>query len=844
MRPKAFVFSLIYAFAHIELTLGRLINTTIYDTNLGHVSYEPQGSFCAWWDNYLFWRSCGFWVQAWKSELYLNGGQTKSVHRSLNHRRASVAVEFEGSAVWLYGPPRAQLTAIPPDYKVCLQSRHALGSDESCYRVDIAAAYSAAGGYNEPVVIFAKGRLQQQMHRVVVSVGDPIDNVRTHAGVQFSHAVYAIERPTPWPVEEDNWRFRSVVMHDTHPLLTYYPTQRVPGCDTFWCWITGQITEGSGWTAKTYHAEDGKLVSWHELELNGNQFGRNQWGVEATLTAGSVAVYGVPKAHIPFTKRLSKLCIRINSGQCEIVDVQHAYLNRKHEHESVLLWKYDALDPSQETRIAVRPFNPSNGEIFAFKSIEYHEPLEHAIPPSFDGRIQDVQVSHDNGEIVYHPGKRCVRHFAWWCTKWFDPWVWREEGPGENRMTYRSTVWSYRTTENPSIELDFRTAVYVYGAPKTFIRDPFAPQHVCINDICHIVDIQQAYLNAPVESSPRPYDQRTINNQEINAIAKGSEETFDNSTTSSIYPEYDPVLIWSTTGLDDQVSHKLRLALAALPSKDNAEMSIAKVVYTQTEYDRSRPDPPIPQPEPGYEGPAYPPYARHWAPHRPQPPPPPSLPHPTVPPPESKPPQTGPPSPGSGSRDWLGCFLYAMLITAGAIVGLVAACFLILLIVGVLIGFSERRGERERLIRGMNDAHRRYSGSSRPRPAIHIVPRDSHHTPIIPNNAASVHQSIPPSVAPPPSYTQPPAYSQLFGGTHTVTSSASTILPSYAQLVADNRRRQERAAEYVEQQRDFHSQYLPAAPPLHTGAAPNTNNVGGHGRHERGRHGRGRQNRN
>jgi hypothetical protein len=100
--------------------------------------------------------------------------------------------------VWLYGPPRAQLPAIPPDYKVCLYENHRLGSDPVCYRVDVAEAYLAAEPYDEPVVIFAKGGLQYQEHRVVVSVGDPMDETRVYGGIQFSHAVYTIERPTPW----------------------------------------------------------------------------------------------------------------------------------------------------------------------------------------------------------------------------------------------------------------------------------------------------------------------------------------------------------------------------------------------------------------------------------------------------------------------------------------------------------------------------------------------------------------------------------------------------------------------------------------------------------------------
>ncbi|QRV88983.1 hypothetical protein RhiJN_17001 [Ceratobasidium sp. AG-Ba] len=604
-----------------------------------------------------------------------------SVHRSLNHQLVSVAVEFEGSAVWLYGPPRAQLPAIPPDYKICMHESHAMASDEICYRVNTAAAYSAAERYDEPVVIFAKGGLRYQNHRVVISVGDPIDNTQTHLGIHFSHAVYTIERPTPWPVEEDHWRFRRVVMHDTHPLMSYYP---IPRCGGPWC--------RSGWSRKTYRAENGEVVSWHELKSN-NEWDKEDWGVEATFAAGSAVLYGVPKAHITDTDYLSQICVRVDLGRCEIVDVQHAYLNSKHDHEAVMLWRHDALDPSHRTTIEVRLVKTESAQtsVFAFKSIEYYETQEYSSPDRSVGYPEDIEIAHDNEQIVYHPGGRCLSYFLWWCTNWFDPWVWREEGPTESKLTYRSTVSSYRKTEDPSIELDFQgSAVYVYAAPKTFIKDPFASQHICINEICHVVDTEQAYLNAPVDMEMQSYEQREA--ASLPPILDEREmETRGNVTLSSIHPGYEPVLIWSMTGLDDQVSHKLRLALAALPSQDNAEMSIAKVIYTKVTYElgESRPDPPVPQPDPQYEGPVYPPYARKWFPRQPLP----SLPSP------SRPPAPMPPNMPSSDRPPPHSSMMPIIIVS------LSLAFCVFL--GLCFRVIDQREERRRLV------DKRYSPYSR-----------------------------------------------------------------------------------------------------------------------------------
>jgi hypothetical protein len=71
-------------------------------------------------------------------------------------------------------------------------------------------------------------------------------------------------------------------MHDTHPLLSYYPKESIPTCGGWRC----ATSEAFGWTPRTYTAEDGAVVSWHELRSS-SEFYRNTWGVEATFTGES-----------------------------------------------------------------------------------------------------------------------------------------------------------------------------------------------------------------------------------------------------------------------------------------------------------------------------------------------------------------------------------------------------------------------------------------------------------------------------------------------------------------------------------------------------------------------------
>ncbi|CAE6413048.1 unnamed protein product [Rhizoctonia solani] len=606
--------------ALLNTVVGRKINTTIYDTNTAHISYTPQNDFCVRWSNHIFWKTCDAWAKPWQSEVFRSSkGKLVTLHRSLDHEQPTMTIKFQGSAIWLYGPPRSQLPGVPVDHKICLHENHRVTTDIVCYRVDVAEAYSASENYDAPVVIFAQGGLQDQEHRLVVSVGDPVDEVDKYRGIQFSHAVYTIERPTPWPTDEDSWRFREVVMHDTHPLLSYSPKD--PVSSGWWPWSPGS----SGWFSKTYMAEDGSRVSWRELQSRGES-NLDEWGVDATITAGVVAIYGIPKAHITATDSLSDICVRVDSGPCETIDVKHAYLNAEHRHEAVLLWRNQALDSFRQTHISVRLVKTGGSDlrVFPFKAFHYYETQEYSSPDPPMGQLENIAVAHDDKAIVYHPERRCVNYFSWWCTKWFDAWSLKEAGPPGSALTYRSTLSSYRATEDPSITLDFQgSAVYVYGAPKSYMKNGFASQHVCINNDCHVVDVEQAYLNAP-ESSVELTSARSLQSLDT-----------DNVTFSGILPELDPVLIWSMNGLDDKVQHSLRLALAEQPSRDQAEMSIAKIVYTKVTYmpGQSQPDTPVPQPDYAYSGPLYPPHATKWAPRPPSPQPAPQPPSaPTQPP--------------------------------------------------------------------------------------------------------------------------------------------------------------------------------------------------------------------
>lgn len=150
------------------------------------------------------------------------------------------------------------------------------------------------------------------------------------------------------------------------------------------------------------------------------------------------------------------------------------------------------------------------------------------------------------------------------------------------------------------------------------MEGPHAPQRACIDDVCQVIDIEQAYLNAPQGSFKPTSTRGTLNDtaSDEGGYQGGISAAQETATSATLDPELSPVLIWSMTGLDDKIGHTLRLALAPLPSADDAEMSITKIVYTSVHYGwgQKRPDIPAPQLDNSYEGPLHPPHSTKWSP--------------------------------------------------------------------------------------------------------------------------------------------------------------------------------------------------------------------------------------
>lgn len=96
-RPKRAIGLLVLLVATLLCSVsGYSVNTTVYDTDLEHVSYGPTDNFCASWMNWIFWHSCWTWAQPWNAAVIHNGRQFTTVHRSLNHQLPTLTVQFRG----------------------------------------------------------------------------------------------------------------------------------------------------------------------------------------------------------------------------------------------------------------------------------------------------------------------------------------------------------------------------------------------------------------------------------------------------------------------------------------------------------------------------------------------------------------------------------------------------------------------------------------------------------------------------------------------------------------------------------------------------------------------------
>jgi hypothetical protein len=162
------------------------------------------------------------------------------------------------------------------------------------------------------------------------------------------------------------------------------------------------------------------------------------------------------------------------------------------------------------------------------------------------------------------------------------------------------------------------SAIYVYGAPHGAWYQSRAHQLFCLDSDCREIDVTHAYLNPP-RISPS-----------LNAITPdpGKDEVSFMVSNDSVLannwrdPEFEPVLLYSMDGLDDQITHTMELRLPPSSDPYYAVMTLSQIVYTEVTYEYDHPR--LPTPPPGVHPPpppAFPEHAVRWTSPLPLPPP-------------------------------------------------------------------------------------------------------------------------------------------------------------------------------------------------------------------------------
>lgn len=80
------------------------------------------------------------------------------------------------------------------------------------------------------------------------------------------------------------------------------------------------------------------------------------------------------------------------------------------------------------------------------------------------------------------------------------------------------------------------SALHLFGAPPSRIQFPHGDQEVCLDSVCHVLDVHHTYLNIG-NHPPRPLS--------------------DSLASSGYYIQDEPVLLFSMDGLNPKTTHNV-----------------------------------------------------------------------------------------------------------------------------------------------------------------------------------------------------------------------------------------------------------------------------------------------
>ncbi|KAG8912046.1 hypothetical protein FRC02_006191, partial [Tulasnella sp. 418] len=400
----------------------KFVNNTYYSTN-PRISYRPE-SQCT---GGIF-GSCGKRYDPWEPSTYTSSENfVETFFKTSNWQNQPdtdqirhVSFGFRGTAIYIYGAPRANLQHPPGLHEVCLGF--------SCTRLQVAEIYDTSDEpHDKPLLLWFQEGLNPTTHQELqFRFLEP--NSDTLLGMTFHHLVLTEASPA----ERPEWRLRydeeffDVTYQDTNPRISYSPS--------------------GSWEFTTFSPDREHNQSFHHTSSWGHHpEGDGIRTISWNFKGVSISVYGAPKSQLQYNPGHAEMCI---NGNCHPIDTTRLYNNAPSDSfEPVLLYSYNRLDPGQITFATLRflqkesPIPGAQKSLTFFKTVFSQVRKERPIIPGTTFVKQ--KILDNNIGIDYLPVEVCTSWFWGRCTARFNPWS-REFYPnlfGTNDSYSRTSTW-------------------------------------------------------------------------------------------------------------------------------------------------------------------------------------------------------------------------------------------------------------------------------------------------------------------------------------------------------------------------------------------------------------------
>ncbi|KAG9047921.1 hypothetical protein FS837_001177 [Tulasnella sp. UAMH 9824] len=403
-----------------------------------------------------------------------------------SNMKRRVQVSFYGRAVYVYGPPQAQLDKLPGHIQISLNGLVMATIDlETKYREENDEPWSPQLMYHW------EGAGGDASHTLEIGLLDdatgfwPWFPVR---GFGFDSVVYTSLEPWRPPKYElsISEKLENITIHDTNFFASFTPR---------YAWEKSISPMASSEGIRTFHGTSNERA-FSSRDAGVTPVAEFPAKCKDLLVSAALAVYGASPAQIEstFAGGFRHGHVQLCEGRhCEYIDVHQAYLNVP-EHlwnEPVLLYSTDRMSPAVSEAVTMRLLDSWSpvGNLWTMT-------LSHAICSQVMRKSQwthPIPDGHYSDHLVQYHQLEYTPSFFFGI---FSPWIWM------NLYSLAAAEpWSWffgLSGEMPS----WSTVVHGHDIkifipfPTRFPASRYANVRCCIDGECHYPDVEQWYLKA------------------------------------------------------------------------------------------------------------------------------------------------------------------------------------------------------------------------------------------------------------------------------------------------------------------------------------------------------------